>query len=881
MKAFLHTIVARLLGFLRPKDFDPDFDRELEAHLAVAAEDKIQRGMSPEQARRMARMELGGLAQLREAARAARGLPWLGGFWLDVKLGLRMLRKSWGLTLVGGLAMAVAIGLGTSVFAIWNALVGTTLPLADGDRVVAIQPWDAATQTAHRDTPLADFRRWRDVLRSVTDIGATRRTERNLITPDGPAGRVSVAEMSASGFQLARVQPLLGRPLIQDDERSGAEPVVVIGHDLWQSGFSADAAVLGRRLQLDGTFHAVVGVMPQDFAFPVNQRIWTTLRSNPLDYAQDQEPEVFVFARLAPGVTLDGAQAEVTTIGMLPPDAVAEANEHLQPRVVPYAAGVFTDVPSNRWIGGLIFFLVALLLVPPCANIAILVYARTVTRAEEFAARYALGASRGRIVLQIFVEVLVLAAAAGIAGFLFARQFAGQLSRIVLPGSGPQNAPFWMDFSPSFKTVLWAAGLVVLAAAIAGGVPALQATGRRRQAGLQSLRTRGTGMRLGKTWTALLALQVALSLAVLPSALEMTWGIFRPSILGPEFAIEEFLTGWLMMEGSDTSRFGNLQAEVVGQLETQPGLSGMTVSAAAVMEEPQADIEVEGSEAAASQAAINHVDDVFFDLFDARFLAGRGFDAGDFEPGRTTVIVNRSFVEEVVSDGNPLGRRVRYGPRGDGGPVSEARVWYEIVGVVDDFPSNNDRPMMYHPMAPGTMHPVSLALRVGSAAGPVARRLQQIARALDPALRVGRLRSLGEIYWQRKSVDNMVGLVLAAVMLIVLLFSMAGMYALMAFTVAQRWREIGLRSALGAPPRRLVAGIFGRALVPLAAGAVGGGLLALLIESNVQVTRAGGRNIPGVLPASAALMIVVGLFALIGPARRALRVDPAEALRDG
>ncbi len=543
--------------------------------------------------------------------------------------------------------------------------------------------------------------------------------------------------------------------------------------------------------------------------------------------------------------------------------------------------GVFTDVPDSGWVPSIILFLIALLLVPPCANIAILVYARTVTRGEEFAARYTLGASRGRIVLQIFVEVLVLSAGAGVAGFLLARQFASRLAGIVLPGMGPGNVPFWMDFNPSLNTVLCVAGLAVLAAAIAGGVPALQATGRWRQSGLHALGNRSTVMQLGKTWTALIALQVALSLAILPSAMEMTWGIFRPGLLGPGFPIEEFLTAPLMMEGKETSRFGNVQAEVVRRLEAEPGLSGVTVSSSALMEEQWTEVEVEGREPGTRQMKSNHVDDDFFEMFEVRFLAGRGFDPGDFEPGRTAVIVNRTFVEEVVGDGSSLGRRVRYQGTENGNSVPEPRPWYEIVGVVEDFPANNDAPTMYHPMAPGQTYPVSLTLRVGSSAAPVASRLPEIARALDPTLRVGQLRSLDEIYRQKRSADNMFGLVLAAVMLIVLLFSMAGIYTLMAFTVAQRWREIGLRSALGAQPRRLVAEIFGRALVPVVAGAVVGGLVALLIDSSVQLTQVGGRIIPGIVPASAALMIVVGLLALIGPARRALRVDPAEALRDG
>ena len=424
MRALFYTVVARIRDFLRPAAGDADFDQELELHLAMAEEDKVRRGMSPEQAGREARLELGGAAQLREAAHAARGLPWLETFWLDAKLGLRMLRRSWGLTLVGGLAMAVTIGLGASMFTIWDTVAGTRLPLDEGDRVVAIQPFDKAAQRVHRTTPLPDFRRWRETLKSVEHVSAMRPIVPAVIARDGADDSVAAAEMTASAFQLARVQPLLGRPLIEDDEREGAEPVAVIGYRLWQEGFSSDPAVLGQRIQIGDTPHIVVGVMPGGFGFPVNQRLWTPLRTN---------AAAFIFARLVPGATLERAQAEVTTLGLLPRDIAVGTTAQLEPRVVPYAAGLFPDVNRNTWLAGVIFLLGALLLIPPCANIAILVYARTVTRRDEFAVRTALGASRGRIVIQLFVEVLVLASGAGIAGLLLARQFSGRLASIVMP----------------------------------------------------------------------------------------------------------------------------------------------------------------------------------------------------------------------------------------------------------------------------------------------------------------------------------------------------------------------------------------------------------------------------------------------------------------
>jgi putative ABC transport system permease protein len=635
MRALFYTLIARLREFVRPAG-DAEFDQELEMHLAMAEEEKVRRGLRPDEARRQARLELGGVTQLREAARAARGLPWLETFWLDGRLGLRMLRKSWGLTLVGGLAMAVTIGLGASIFTIWETFAGTSLPLDEGDRVVAMQPIDRASQRVHR-TPLADFRRWRETVKSVEHVSAMRTSEPRVVTRNNEAGRVSAAEMTASGFRLARVQPLLGRPLIDQDEREGAEPVAVIGYDIWRSGYASDPAVLGQRIHVGDTPHLIVGVMPDGFRFPLRQRLWMPLRSNPIG-ATPPESDVFVFARLVPGATVERARAEVASTGLLTQDTSAGGTAPLEPRVVPYAAGLFPDVHASRWGGGLIFLLGALLLIPPCANIAILVYARTVTRREEFAMRTALGASRGRIVMQLFMEVLVLAAGAGCIGFLIARQFTGRLASLVMPGTDPGDLPFWMDLTPSLPTVVCVAGFSLIAAAIAGAAPGLHATGR--WAAASGLGSRDHGARLGKTWTALLATQVAVSLAILPSAAELIWGNFRPALAGPGMPVEEYLTASLTIEG-DRSRFDTLTVEAIRRLTSEAGISSVTASAAGLLQEPAGDIDVEGGEPSPHRVRVNSVDTRFFEVFGARFLAGRGFDAGDFGPGRTPVIVNR------------------------------------------------------------------------------------------------------------------------------------------------------------------------------------------------------------------------------------------------
>jgi predicted permease len=800
---------------------------------------------------------------------------------LDVKLGLRLMRKSWGVTLVGGVAMAVTIGLGTSIFTIWNTATATTLPLPDGDRIVAIQTFDAATQQIHRDSSLQDLRRWREHLRTVTDVSAMRRVQRTLASPDGAAGRISVAEMTASAFRLVRVQPVLGRPLLDEDERDGTN-VVVIGVAQWQQGFASDPAVLGRRLRLDDVDYTVVGVMPEAFGFPVSEHIWIPLRTNPSDDPGARTPGVFVFARLAPGFTQESAHAEVAALGLLPQNRGPQANESLRARVVPYVAGLFSLDASRRWTGSLVLVLAALLLLPPCANIGILVYARAVTRREEFATRYALGASRRRIVTQIFVEVLVLAAAAGMAGLLVARQFAfaERLSAAVLPDMGPGHVPFWFDFRPSPGTVLCLAGLVAIAAVIAGALPGMRVTGRWRKAGLHALGERGAGVGLGRTWTALLAMQVAVAVAVLPIGAQVIWGISKSSLSGPGMDVDRFLTGWVVMEGDD-ARFGARQSELVHRLNAEAAISGVTLSADPLMNESGAEVEVGGgAERATGRVAVNRVDPAFFELFGARFRMGRTFDAADFGPGQSqAIVVTRTFATEIAGTENVLGRRVRYVTRQDAHVSPEPERWYEIVGVVEDFPSDYDRATVYHPLLPGPVRQVTVTLRVGPDAALAATRLREVTRAIDPGLRIARLQSLGEIYRQRGSVGSTLSFMLGSVMLIVVLFAMAGMYTLMAFIVAQRWREVGVRCALGASPRRLVAEIFGRSLVPLVIGASVGCLMAFLIDSSIQVEDVGGLRIPGVVPATAMVMILVGVVALAGPARRAIRINPVDALR--
>jgi predicted permease len=914
VRSSLREWTRRVWGALTGRRSDDDLQRELAGHVALAEDELRRQGHAPSDAARLARAAAGGRIQALEGLRDQRGLPWLGSSWLDLKLGLRLLVRNRGLTLAGGLAMTVAMSIAAVVFAAFDILMWTPLPLDEGDRVVAIQMWDREAGE-RRDTAWRDVERWRDTLQSVGEIAAFQTIRRNVITADGSVELAAVAEMSAAGFRVARVPPLLGRAIADADAASGAPPVVVIGHDVWQRRFAGAGDVIGRELRLGDRVHTIVGVMPEGFQFPFNFRYWTPLAPGPDDVLRDAGPEGVVFGRLAEGATIARADAEVAALGTLPALRSAQREggpirsaqreggpirsaqrgggpntEATGPRVVPYTFAFTGDFERGElgMIWSLSSLLLVLLLLPPCANIAILTYARTVTRQQEFAARHALGGSRARIVSQLFMEALVLAAAAAGAALLILRAastvMAGRLQDI------PGGPPFWLTLDVSYRTLLFVAGLAVVGAAVSGLVPALQATRRLGRLGAGTLAGR-TSLRLGATWTALVIAQVAFSVAALPLAAELAWGTLRSGVVGPGFAAEEFATARIAFEdGRDAALFGNRQRELAQRLLADPGILGVAAALRPPGEEPWVFVDIEGVDVPVEilngrlpgfRTRFNQVDAAFFDVYQVPALAGRRFQEGDAAAEIDTAIVNRNFAETIAPGGNALGRRFRYveAMGGEWRYGLEADRWYEIAGIVGNLPATSDDRVAYHLAVPGQLHPAHLQLHLSGGPVRLAERLRDAAAGVDPALHVDQVRTLAEIYREHRFGDNVGAITIGAVTGSVLLLSAAGLYALMAFTVAQRRREIGIRSALGAQPRQLVASMFKRTFWQIGAGAGMGMVAAYLVGRYIPIEQIGGLPIPGILPGAAAFMLLVGALASLGPARRGLRIDPTEALR--
>jgi predicted permease len=903
----LREWTRRLWGALSGRRSDHDLERELAAHLAIAEDELRRQGHPANESARLSRAAWGGGLQALEALRDQRGLPWLSSSWLDIKLAVRLLIRNWGLTAIGGLAMTLAIAIAAVVFTAFDVLLWSPLPLPDGERVVAIQVWDRDAGR-RRDTTWQDVERWRESLQSLEEVGAFQTVRRNIITANGSVELATVAEISASGFRVAGVAAQIGRVIDDGDAAPGAAPVVVIGHDVWQRRFAGAPDILGRELRLGAVVHTVVGVMPEGFQFPFNFRYWIPLHASAGGTLRDTGPEGLVFGRLASGATLARAHAEVSALGVLQArghdartaEAIADAlpsAESRDARVVPYTFAFIGDFEPGTLglIWSLSSVMLILFLLPPCANIAILNYARTVTRQQEFAARHALGGSRARIVWQLFIESLVLtAAAAGVALLILRVVSVVAAERLQNIPGGP---PFWMTFDVSYRTLLFVAVLAVAGAAVSGLVPALQATGRLARLGAGALAGR-TSVRLGATWTTLVIAQVAFSVSVLPLAAELGWGTLRSGVVGPGFAAEEFATARITLQNdrveldADPARtlFGSRQRELTRQLQGDPGILGVTAALQPPGDEPWVFVDIEGRDVPTETlngrlpgfaARFNQVDASFFEIYQVPILIGRGFTELSAAAEPDAVIVNRNFAETIAPGGSALGHRFRYVRAMEGESLRrpDADRWYEVVGVVSNLPVSTDARVAYHTAAPGQIQPAQLQLHLRGNAAGLAERLRDVAARVDPTLHVDEVRTLAEIYRVHQFGDNLGAVTIGAVTISLVLLSAAGLYALMAFTIAQRRREIGIRSALGAPPGRLMAAVFGRAFLQIAAGAAVGIIVAYSVRWYVPVEQIGGLTIPGVLPGATAFMLLVGLLASLGPARRGLRIDPIESLR--
>jgi predicted permease len=843
-----------------------------------------------------------------DASFAAR-TGWLSSLsWLDVKLSVRMLLKHPGLSTVSWIGMTFGVTVGACAFGVIHGLTSSTLPLEEGDRIVTVQNAFELGFEPARSTHLHALGLWRTQTSAFEELAAYRVATRNLITAEGTVAPERVVEMTASGFRIARVPPLLGRHLHDADEAEGGPAVAVIGHGVWRDRFGEAPDVIGRTLQIGATPHIVVGVMPQGFAFPIADRVWTPLRLNPVEYEIAQAPGIEVFARLASGVSIDLATTQVRGITQRAAEVLADTRGTMRTQVFSYTRATLGE--SMAWVLYIVQVVVSLILVVIAINVSVLVYARTVARAREISVRAALGASRRRIVTQLFVEAFLLSGLAAVSG-LIAATFV--LDRVELSILSREGAPFWWDFGLTPGALAYGFVLAVVAAVIVGIVPALGATGRRLGRRLQAAGAGLSTPRLGRTWTALIVLQIAAAVAILPVSLSSVARYATQSIPDASYPLDELLTARVQLdEGPATvpsnadpdawqRRYDERLAELTRRLEARSEIEAVAFMGMPPWLDPDLPFEMDGATAdpltgaAMRSASTGHavgrstVSPALFDVVDLPVLSGRRLSAGDAVEGSRSIVVNQRLEELVLGGASAVGRSIRFptysNPAlGDRSELEGAgQPWYTIVGVVPTFPPPygiaKPEAKAYLPLLPGHDGPQTMLLRIrATEAGQFAGQLRRLVADVDPQLRLERVETI-EAMTQRENVETPMFLAtVVGLSTSILLLAIAGLYAMMSFTVARQHREIGIRIALGARPARVLGGILFRAAWQLAVG-VGVGLLFAGVFDRLL----GGETLGGqeayLLPAVAMLMAGVGVLAAWAPAREGLSVQPIEALR--
>jgi predicted permease len=708
----------------------------------------------------------------------------------------------------------------------------------------------------------------------------------------------------------------MGRVLVDADESPGSPAVVVLGNRLWKMRFGADPAVIGRVVRLGATRATVVGIMPEGFAFPVRQSLWTPLGVSEFAQEPGRGRPLRVFGRLATGVELQEAQAELTTFGSRVAERFPKEYEHLQPQVLPYAES-FIEMPQDFLVRAGVHSINAfgaLFLVVISGNVALLMFARAATREREILVRRALGAARSRIVMQLFTEALVLAAIAAVLG-LTATDFALRWTLASL-STEAEGWPFWLEGGVSATTVTYSALLTLLAAVVAGVGPALKITRRKLEAGLRQSSAGAGGIRMGGIWTGVIVVQIATTVLFTAVAYVVQRQAAGIASAKASFPAEEYLAMRLELDRDGPTeedesfrrRHEATARELEQTLASEPSVAGVTLAEQLpLMPTRGAAIELDELAGAGPGEAVTDrelfvsaaaVDPDFFDVFQTPVIAGRGFAPRDAAIGANTVVVNQLFVDNILAGRNAVGRRIRYkvdDSQAVGGS-SEPGPWFEIVGVVRDLvldpalPLNLDNPgktVVYHTLGSNRTQSSPLYLATHVRRGDptsVLPTLRRIAAEISPELRLSEVQRLD----QGTSTDTRAWNGLANFILllsaIALVLSLAGIYAITSFTVSRRTREIAVRVALGAQVSNIVANVFRGPFFQVALGVGVGcvmmGALAALSMRDSDVGVGTVTRHAALLLGYGTIMMGVCALACIGPLLRVFRVEPTDVLRD-
>jgi predicted permease len=881
VKETIMKLVRRIRQWLRWRQAQAELREEMDAHREMKERAYREAGLGEREARARAARELGNVTLAAEDARAVWLAPWLESLWQDARYGLRALRRQPGFTAVAVIALALGIGLNTSVFTVFNAVALRPWPVRNADRLV--------TLARNNDVPTT----WGGAVGwSVVEAQHLRQRARSLsglfVAIDdkvmldggpggGPGGRAFAHFVSGDYFQTLGVGIALGRGFAPDEDQIGApRAVVVLSHDLWQSRFGGDSGILGRAVRIDDVPFTVVGVAAEGFAgTSLNDHdLWIPIAAMEIAPSKKEHARamltgadqccVSVTAVLAPGVTRAQAAAELSVLhdqfsrqhgrrgrGVLVGGTTPLSHPGAKRKIVP----VFV----------LMFVGVGLVLLLACANVANLLIARAAARQREIAVRLAIGAGRARLVRQLMVEGLLLAGLATALGLVLAWVLPGVVFR-----AADEMPPASIRIQPDATVVGYACLIAVLATLVFALAPALHGTRAGINEGLKQPGWLG-GARF-RLRAGLLAVQIAVSVVLLVACALTTRGVARGRTTDLGFDPGPVVAGEIDLPAAryDRRGAGAFMKELLEEVKQAPGASEAAITAMVPLGNSRSATSARTPAQRpedASRVLVHHVSGGYFDVLGIPLVSGARFAPAD--DGRRAVVINEALARQLWPGGSALGKPL---------VVGEGRTPNVVIGVVRDTHTTDlDRiePTVYRPFSAG---PGALLVRTTDADGAAAA-VRALVQRKDRQARLSSYPLAQNVDRWLRTARTGAGLA-AALGLLALALASVGVFGVVAYAVEQRTREIGIRMALGATRRQVVRHVLATntraVLVGLAAGLVLSSLGSRLLESYLFGV---SRLDPVAHVAVLALLALAGLAATVGPLRRATRIDPMHALR--
>jgi putative ABC transport system permease protein len=801
----------------------------------------------------------------------------MSAFLMDLRYAARVLRHSPGFTAIVVAVLALGIGANSAVFSVVNAVLLRPLPYRDPGRLYRLDELDPKGQPA--GVSPADAQIFAARVRALENIAVSHWQNVTFTGPEGARNEYG-GKMSSDCFRMLGRPPALGRLFRDEEFRPGAPPVVILSHKLWKSRFAGDPGALGRTLLLNGLPHTIVGVMPEDFFYDQRFALWTPWQFTAADTGNrdDRTPSV---VRLRPGVSPLQAQSDLTSI--LQQAAPADVRKGWSLRLVPLAEQL-----TGRVRAGLLVSLgaVAFVLLIACLNVANLLLARASDRAREIAVRAALGAGRLRMIRQLLTESLLLSTAGGTAGLLL-----GTWGARALVALFPEHdaVPRLDQAHPDSAVLLFTLAVTLIAGIVFGLAPLLEATRSSLTVALnESGRTNSSGRRSGRVRSFLVIAETALSLILLVGAGLMLRSFQRLAGIDPGFSADRVLTLRVPLPAAITGKTQQpaYYTRILERLDSLPGLSsaGLIAPLPLTGVDVNSPFAVEGPVPAAGErqlVKLRTVNPGYFQAMGIGLRQGRVFTDADARDADTdVVVVSESLVRKYLPHENPIGKRITRNSSGKGRFAT-------IVGVVNDVPSLNlgdqPEPEMYYDYRRLFFAPFAVTLALRTDAGDpmhVAAAVQKEIRTLTPDQPISDVKTMRDVVSANVSQPRFYTLLLGIYAAIALVLAATGLYGVLSCAVSQRRQEIGIRLALGAS-RWSVFRLVMRQSLTLAGigtllGVAGSWALTRLIAAQLYRTQA---TDPATFAAVAALMAAVALAATCVPARRALQVDPAGALR--